>query len=429
MPILKQTIFLTLVLGVTSLHCSEDKDDSAGSDAGSGSDGDTDGDSDVDAEVQASCEGLITDTSAHPMTALAKPEHLLAATDPEFGTRVVRVTDVESETGGEVIKPVYSTVQAWNADETLLMLYEVGAGHRLYDGRSYEFIRALNISPPDLEQVYWHPRDPDLLYYADGDELIEYDVPDDTMTSVHTFGDCGRVSAGDDPMYISWDGPSFGFLCENTGEAFVYRLDTDTESARVDAPDLGPQLGPSGDTVYLGGDIYDGDMNFLRTLDLDNPYDHASLGRYAGGNDTLNIVVFDPGPNGSGIGTLVVFDLITGEDTVIIGEETGYPYPPSGTHISAVAHRAPGWVSVSVVGYDYDGQDILDNELLLADTNTGEVCRIAHHRSHGRDGPQGYWAEPHAVVSPTGTRVLFASDWGGGQTVDSYVVELPAYGQ
>jgi hypothetical protein len=94
-----------------------------------------------------------------------------------------------------------------------------------------------------------------------------------------------------------------------------------------------------------------------------------------------------------------------------------------------VAHRASGWVALSVVGYDYDGQDVLDNELLLADTNTGEVCRIAHHRSHGRNGPQGYWAEPHAAISPTGTRVLFASDWGGGQTVDTYAVELPVYNQ
>jgi hypothetical protein len=112
---------------------------------------------------------------------------------------------------------------------------------------------------------------------------------------------------------------------------------------------------------------------------------------------------------------------------VIVGEETGYPYPPSGTHISAVAHRAPGWVAVSVVGYDADGRDVLDNELLLADTNTGAVCRIAHHRSKGKGGPQGYWAEPHAVISPTATRVLFGSDWGGGPTVDTYVVELPAY--
>ena len=373
------------------------------------------------------CAGLVTDTEPHPMTALAKPDRLAAVDDPEFGTRIVRVTDVASETGGDVIKPMYSTIQAWNADETYLILYAVDGGHRLYDGHSYEFIRSLNIDPADLEQVYWHPTDPDILYYADGDRLIQYSVSEDRGTVVHTFSWCSQVSGGDDPMYISWDGNAIGFRCEDTGEAFVYHVDTDTESARVGGAELGPQVGPSGDTVYLGGDIYDGNMTFLRTLDLDNPYDHASLGQLASGHDTLNIVGYDPGPRGSGVGTLVVFDLTTGDDVVVVGQDTGYPYPPSGVHISAVAHHAPGWVAVSVVGNDLDGQEVLDSELLLADTNTGTVCRIGHHRSHGGDGPQGYWAEPHAAISPSATRVAFGSDWGGGQTVDTYVVELPSY--
>ena len=229
-------------------------------------------------------------------------------------------------------------------------------------------------------------------------------------------------------MYISWDGNAFGLLCDDTGQAFVYRRDTDSESKRVDGADLGPQVGPSGTTVYLVGGVYDGDMNFLRTLDLDDPYNHASLGQLANGHDTFNGVVFDPGRQGSGVGTLVVFDMTTGQDTVVIGQDTGYPYPPGSTHISAVAHHAPGWVAVSVVG-EVDGRGVLDNELLLANTNTGEVCRIGHHRSHGKDGPQDYWAEPHATVSPSGTRVLFASDWGGGSIVDTYVVELPSYAQ
>ncbi|HOU91848.1 MAG TPA: hypothetical protein PLU22_12425, partial [Polyangiaceae bacterium] len=47
--------------------------------------------------------------------------------------------------------------------------------------------------------------------------------------------------------------------------------------------------------------------------------------------------------------------------------------------------------------------------------------------SHGSDGPQGYWAEPHVVISPTGTRLLFGSDWGGQDSVDAFVVELPSY--
>jgi hypothetical protein len=94
-----------------------------------------------------------------------------------------------------------------------------------------------------------------------------------------------------------------------------------------------------------------------------------------------------------------------------------------------VAHQRPGWVAVSVVG-NPSGQNVLDSELLLADTAAGgAVCRIAHHRSYGKNGSQGYWAEPHAVPSPSGTRILFGSDWGNSGTVDTYVVELPSYGE
>jgi hypothetical protein len=117
-----------------------------------------------------------------------------------------------------------------------------------------------------------------------------------------------------------------------------------------------------------------------------------------------------------------------GSARVIVGPATGYPYPPSSTHVSALAFKKPGWVAVSIIGFQADGQDVLDNELVLADTNPGgRVCRVAHHRSCMNNCPRDYWAEPHVVISPSGTRLLFGSDWGGGDTVDAYVVELPSY--
>ena len=77
-----------------------------------------------------------------------------------------------------------------------------------------------------------------------------------------------------------------------------------------------------------------------------------------------------------------------------------------------------------------DGRTVLNQELVLANTNPGgQVCRVAHHRSWGKEGPRGYWAEPHVVISPSGTRLLYGSDWGGGTAVDAYVVELPSYRQ
>jgi hypothetical protein len=125
----------------------------------------------------------------------------------------------------------------------------------------------------------------------------------------------------------------------------------------------------------------------------------------------------------------VVFDLTTGKSKTVIGPKTGYPSPPDG-HVSSMAYRRPGWAFVSTFGKT-SGAGLLDLEMLVANTVDGTVCRIGRHRSWGKSNTrlgEPYWAEVHAVPSPSGTRAVFASDWGNGATVDTYVVELPSDG-
>ena len=71
------------------------------------------------------------------------------------------------------------------------------------------------------------------------------------------------------------------------------------------------------------------------------PSSHASIGRSALGYDSYNAVAFDDAING----TLVSHNMMTGAKKVIVGPSTGYPYPPSGTHVSAIATQNPGWVA------------------------------------------------------------------------------------
>ncbi|MDI1451993.1 hypothetical protein [Polyangium sp. 6x1] len=370
------------------------------------------------------CAGLVNDKEAHPMTALPKPALLQEVVDPEFGTKIRRITDV----GSGIIKPLYSPTQAWNADETLLLLYKVGAGHKLYDGKTYAFLKDLDIHPPDLEQVYWSTTEPDVFFYIDGNKLIRYHVSTDEKEVLHTLDNCpGQVTA-DSHGWISWDANYLGLQCQGTGESFIYRLDTGTITGTTkETPDFGPpRIGATGKLALWDVNVVDQEMKVVRKLDL-SVVEHSCLGRTADGHDTFNSVVFDPGPQGSGVGTLVTHDMTDGTSRVIIGPDTGYPYPPTGTHLSAEIYKNPGWVFLSIVG-DTSGKGLLDQELLLVDTNPGgKACRIAHHRSWGKEGPNDYWGEPHVTGSPSGTRAVFASDWGGGATVDTYVVELPAH--
>ncbi len=390
------------------------------------------------------CAGLVQDKAAHPMSPLAAPPKGAVVVDPEFGTRIRRITAVSRAEGeNAVIKPMYSTIQAWNADESYLILWHRGKGHELYDGRTYGFVRSLPlVSPTDIEQVLWDPVDPDVLYYPSNynavPNFMRYNVSTNKSVVARRFefcptGDWGRLlSLGDDPMYLSW-GPTSLLVGLSCGETkFLYDITADRVLGRttVSAP-VTAQPGASGNVAwFFDRYVYDTLFGRLRSVPMANPREHSSLGLSGTtGHDVLDAVAFDPPPGGSAaadVGTLVAYDLQDGTRKVVVGLANGYPYPPSGTHVCALAHRRPGWVGVSVVG-DPAGQHVLDQELLLANVDSGEVCRVGHHHSFAGEGVWGYWAEPHVVISPSGTRLLFGSDWGNGPTVDTYVVELPSY--
>jgi len=364
------------------------------------------------------------------MTPLAKPAPGESVVDAEFGTTIRRISSVEPVGNSPVIKPAYSTIAAWNTDETRLILYDVAKGHQLHDGKSYEFLKSLPIEPPDLEQFYWHGSEPSIVMFVHGKTLVRFDVDTEVEEPVHTFDFCGGpVSAGSDPMFSSWDSSRFGLKCDD--QVFVFDVATDTVLGQKTLDENPAQVAPSGALAFLSdtGRVTDPALDVLHTLDLLQPWGHASLGRLANGHDTWNGTVYDPGPGGNDdIGALVTFDLTDATSRVIVGPETGFPYPPA-AHISALAIHRPGWVVLSTIG-DPSGEGLLDLELLLADTNTGQVCRTGRHRSWGHNNMtigEPYWAAPTAVPSPSGTRILFGSDWGGGGTVDAYVVELPSY--
>ena len=143
------------------------------------------------ANMQALCEGFqVNDKTNRPMTALAKPATLATYTDPVFGSKITRISNADSISSG-VIRTLYSTIQAWNADESRLILWHRGEGHYLYDGNTYALIEKLNVVPSDIEQIYWSTSNPDVFIYPNqaigtfvstsngqyrlnGKEMIEY---------------------------------------------------------------------------------------------------------------------------------------------------------------------------------------------------------------------------------------------------------------
>ncbi|MGH9337288.1 MAG: hypothetical protein ACRD21_26370, partial [Vicinamibacteria bacterium] len=245
--------------------------------------------------------------------------------------------------------------------------------------------------------------------------------------SLRRFSFCqGNVKA-DTHAFSSWGSGVLGLGCD--GKVFAYDIGRNTLSSVEPSPLKPPMAAPSGNLFYYHGYVLDKSLRFVRALDIAEPDTHSSLGRNRLGQDVFNGAMYDPGPRGSGVGSLVSHNMTNGSSRVIIGPSAGFPYPPSATHVSSLAHKRPGWVFVSIVG-NTAGRNLLDNEVLLANVDTGEVCRLGHHRSFGKNNTRlatPYWAEPHVSASPTASRALFASDWGNASSVDAYVFELPSY--
>jgi hypothetical protein len=383
-------------------------------------------------------EGLIVnDLSLHPMQVINKPDYLETIIDPSFGTTIRRISNAGS---GGVIVPMYSTVQAWNADESLMILYNQSNGtHDLINGMTYEFIETLNgIQPADLEQLFWDFNDPDTFYFleANSHDFIKYSVENqtkETLVNLEALSGCENgISMGNDIQMMSWNSDVFSFRCGNeTGYSYRFSTEELTTFSISEINFAAPGVAPSGERYYHESSVYNSLGESIVDLNISS-VEHSCLGRLSNGNDAYFAIAFAEGPDGGCIGDIIAHDLESGVCFPLISQEQGYNYPQSGTHISALAHKNTegGWLAASMMGYDLDGQALLDQELVIAkaDQNGVQVCRIGHHRSD--ESQFDYWGEPHAVISPTGTRVLFGSDWSGsedGQSVDSYVVELPSF--
>ena len=206
-----------------------------------------------------------------------------------------------------------------------------------------------------------------------------------------------------------------------------------------------PQATPSGTSTFY---YQDGDPTQAWVLDpitqavqrtiAWSGVDHSDLLRNAAGHDIIVGSQYD-GPSGSG--NLMWADLTTGGVHTLIGEATGDGYPTPGTLTSGRAYRNPGWLAVGITGEINQTSTYLDQEVLVANVDTGKFYRVAHHRSTGNyynADDSNYWAQPNVIISPSGTRILVQSDWGAGMPgpgvvanpnaiVDTYVIELPAY--
>lgn len=412
----------------------------------------------------------------YPASAVPIPPRGSCIDDPEFGTRICRVSDA-AELGleGAGIVPMYSGTPAWNADESLLLLYAQRSGHHVFEGKPpYRYIGPLGVASGEPETVYWDVEDPYRIRWVDKPlkRLMtkRLEGAGTTPEVVHDFTDICGTMANKLPLLVethhwqSFDGRYWGFKCDpGDGNKRLLLYDLETDRIVWNLPYTGsstrgiwgaPMPSPTGRFVVTRQDaleVRDRETGkILRVIPPDHfAYNHMTMGLGLDDKGRHDIYVTLENEGGHDENTsLVAVNLETGARGNYIAQALGYPYPPSGIHHSMISYRQANYVWTSIIGSQSevdprqtDGQTLLGSEILVTNLLDGRVGRVAHHRSRRGLNPvynekfSDYWQEPHISVSPTGCRAVFGSDWSAGPRpatpfqpkVDTYVVELPCF--
>lgn len=371
--------------------------------------------------------------------AMQEPMHLEPATDPEFRTMFVKVTNPGTNAAGIVpcdrdyCTHRYSSAQAWNADQSLLLITNGCNGWCFLDGQTYQSLFQRRI-PTACE---WHPTDPRNMICVHGNGVLTWAPRENRIVPIWKSENYSALEFGPGTGNPSHDGTRIALRARNkAGDkvAFAYDL-----SARRKLPDIALSdlsgdnnfvtISPSGRYIFLFQEPVDGvEQAYVFTAEgkqIQHWTEHHRPGHGdmtidADGNDVfVGVSKSDPDKY-----HIIKRRLKDGKVTVLA------PYG-DGNHVSARNIHLPGWVFVSYSGEYSDLQDdkavptekapFYQEVVALRIDGSGEIRRVAQTRN----AEHNYWSETHASPSPDGSQVIWSSNWGrAGGAVADYVSRL-----
>src|SRR5262245_47736469 len=156
------------------------------------------------ARAQTTCQPTQTNQNLTLPDVPLTPKPALYATfiDTLYGTCFRRISDdAMHPSDSHNPAPVYSQLQPWNSDQTLLYL---ATGDLLYSP-SYSYFKRI----PSLGGVNfrWSPIYPTRGYYSNGNSFRQIDVMTEVITTLHTFAEYpGGLEKGNEWEELSADG-------------------------------------------------------------------------------------------------------------------------------------------------------------------------------------------------------------------------------
>ena len=422
-------------------------------------DGDTSNSATANITVQAQVNSSSTCSSYYAANALTlvtgfhnaasipvttKPVKGTEVVDPEYGTCMTRVTDHKNEPprGGYSVNE-YSRKQAFNADDSMILILDNSGFWHVYDGNDFSYIKELNGPAGDAE-MQWHPTDPNILWYQatnGGIRVNQLDIAQNTATVLVDFtgrlpwSDVSRVwtrSYGEP----SRDGRYWAFIAQTDSFVsrgfFVWDSQTDTIINIIDlaAEGLtGPHwisMSPTGRHVLVGwsGDVrevrsYTRDLTSFNQVHTNIEHDDVCL--LENGNEAYVAIDYDT--NG---GPIFFVDLDTNVRTNLFNTYLGNTV--TAVHFSCKAYNKPGWAVLSTYGNSGGPREWLHQKIFVVKLSSTPIIKnIAFHQTD-LSGVGDYFEQPHASVNRDLTKILFNSNWNqpDPMDVDNYMIVLPS---
>jgi hypothetical protein len=381
----------------------------------------------------------VTDYSSHPPSAVTLPSRLGAYVDPDFGSKIIRVTDASD---GTHCVNAYAYWPAFNTDSTRLMI-SCDSTIQLYrfdpssDTLTYDQPLVPGGVPQYLqfEGAFWSHDQPTILYAIAGYKLYRVDVSqsgagrftvvrDFTGTLGYTFWPF-QLGKSDDDNVFTWSsrGDQFG----STGgiDVVVYKRDTDQvfvfprpSGFSVDESQMSKDgqrvIIPSSNSV--GWAIWTwstGQVDILASNPTARPGGHYDGGR----TKLVNADNWNTGfqsRDWASPGSQAPHDFFTTFDSD--GRTLDWAVPD---HVS-MRSDDESFVIMSTYGSTAGWQPFM-REIVLLRTDGSGFARLGHTLGTASD----YFSEPRAVVDRGGRYVVYTSDLGSATRLDVMLLKIP----
>ena len=366
-----------------------------------------------------------------------EPQYLVQVSDPVFGTPFTRVTEpARLMANGASCRPEYcthrySTSQAWNADQTLLVIANGCAGGFCFlDGQTYQPLFHRRV-PNECE---WHPTDAARMICVSRRAIYLWTPRSNETETIFAPTDYANLQFGPWKGNPSHDGNRLVVRANDSAGklvAFAYDIPARKKYADIDLSGLHGENGycgisPSGRHVVCFQKLLDGtETAFVFGLNgtlIQHWTDHHRPGH---GDMTIDA---DGSDVYVGISKAVPDKYHVIKRRLEDGAVTDLAPYGEATHASLRNIDRPGWVFLSYTGtYEELARHphwapFYQEVVALRIDGSGDVRRIVQTRNPKAD----YWSETHATPSRDGSQVIWSSNWGRvGGPVSDYVARLP----